>query len=228
MNRGFFILINCIFKHLRQIPIHIYAIALSLLASLFILSSKDIPRFLKLFPFFLFLTLVVELTGTLLMTTDNTPLYNFFSIFEFVFYLYIIKNIIQNHVVRKIITIVMLLYPITALVNIFFILGSIDKLHITTYSLGCLIIVIFSIYYFYELFKSTASVDLKREPAFWIITGLLFFYTCSFPIFGFSNFISAVIAKNIGAVLLIINVILYILFAVAFLCRIRIQRSMLS
>ena len=208
-------------------PIHIYAIALSLLASLFIVSSKDIPPFLKLFPFFLFLTLLVELTGAFLMATNNTPLYNFFSIFEFIFYLYIIKNIIHNKRIRKIITIVMVLYPIAALINIFFILGSVNKLHITTYSLGCLLIVIFSIYYFYELFKSTASVNLKREPAFWIITGLLFFYTCSFPIFGFANFISAVIAKNIGGVLVIINVILYVLFAVAFLCRTRIQRSLL-
>jgi hypothetical protein len=122
----------------------------------------------------------------------------------------------------------MVLYPVGALANII-VTQNIHRLQIIPYAIGCLIIVIYAIYYFYELFKSASSVNLKREPAFWIITSLLFFYTCSFPIFGFANFLSgfSVIAQNISAVLVILNVILYSLFTVAFLCRIRIQKPML-
>jgi hypothetical protein len=211
---------------LTQIPIHIYAIFVSLIASVLLLAQKNIPGFLKLFPFFLFVTLVVELLGAFVRVENNTPLYNFFSIVEFIFYLFVIKKILINRRVKRLMNFVMIVYPIAALANIFLIQRSIYRLHITTYSIGCLLIVMFSIYYFYELFRATTFVNLKREPAFWIITGLLFFYTCSFPIFGFANFISglSVIARNIGSVLVILNVILYILFAVGFLCKLQIQR----
>jgi hypothetical protein len=206
---------------LNNLPIYIYAILVSLIASTYIAVRYSIPKYLKLFPVFLFLTLVVELFGT--FTTNNAPLYNFFSIVEFVFYLFIIKRILITRIIRFWITVVMIFYPIGCIINIFLIQKSIYRLHVTTYSIGCLIVVIFSIFYFYELFRSTNSVNLKREPAFWIITGLLFFYTCSFPIFGLINIISSVplITRNIAALLVIINVILYTLFAVAFLCRIQ-------
>ena len=220
---GFFISIILHFKTLSQLPIYIYALSISLVASIFILPKKDVPRYLKLFPLFLFMTLVVELIGATFMARNNAPLYNFITIFEFVFYLYIIKEIIHNRGVKNAIIALMILYPILALSNIFFVQRSIYRWHVTTYSVGCLAITLCCIYYFFELFNSNVFVNLKREPAFWIITGLLFFYTCSFPIFGFANFISglSVIAKNIGAVLVIINVILYILFAVGFLCRMK-------
>jgi|ERR1700730_4376633 len=213
-----------------QLPIFIYAIMLSLIASLFVVEKKNSPRFLKLFPFFLLATLLVEITATILISKNisNTPVYNFFSIIEFVFYLFIIRKIISSPKVKRLISVTMLLYPLGALMNII-VSQNIYRLQIIPYSIGCLIIVFYAIYYFYELFKSSTSVDLKREPAFWIITSLLFFYTCSFPIFGFANFLSgfSVIAQNISAVLVILNVILYSLFTVAFLCRIRLQKPTL-
>src|SRR5205085_2869657 len=101
---------------------------------------------------------------------------------EFVFYLYILKKMLVTQKIIFLINVIMILYPIACLVNIFLIQKSIYRFHVITYSIGCLLVVIFSIFYFYELFRSTTSVNLKREPAFWIITGLLFFYTCSFPI----------------------------------------------
>jgi len=210
---------------LSQIPINIYPILVSLIASIFFVAKHNTSPYLKLFPVFLFLTLAVELYGS--FSVDNAPVYNVFSIVEFEFYLFIIGKILQTRIIKIWIKVVMVLYPIVCLVNIFLIQKSISQLLVTTYSIGCLLIVIFSIFYFYELFSSNTFVNLKREPAFWIITRLLFFYTCSFPIFGLINIISRVplIIRNIASLLLIINVILYTLFAVAFLCRIRIPKS---
>ncbi len=59
-----------------------------------------------------------------------------------------------------------------ALLNIYFV--QVNVFPPTTYSLGCLLIVGICIYYFYELFHLPSSVNLLREPAFWICTGLLF------------------------------------------------------
>jgi hypothetical protein len=74
----------------------------------------------------------------------------------------------------------------------------------------------------------TQTVNLLRQPAFWICTGLLFFYTCSFPIYGLFNYLNRaplIIKKNIGVIILLLNVLLYSSFTIAFLCRIRVKNS---
>ena len=111
--------------------------------------------------------------------------------------------------------------------NIFFLLKR-GYFHSITYALGCLLIVAICIYYFYELFHYSRLLTLVQEPAFWICSGLLFFYSCSFPLFGLLNFVgdaSRVIINNIDNILKLLNVMLYSIFTIAFLCRVRIGRK---
>ena len=97
-----------------------------------------------------------------------------------------------------------------------------------TYSLGCLLVVATCIYYFWELFQQTYYVKLIREPAFWICSGLLFYYAVSFPIYGLINFVSEKNPQvtNVLAIILdSVNIFLYLSFVIAFLCRIKIRNS---
>jgi hypothetical protein len=97
-----------------------------------------------------------------------------------------------------------------------------------TYSLGSLLIVTGCIYYFWELFQQKNSVDLIRQPPFWICSGLLFYYCCTLPVFGLTNFITnlpQVILQNLLAIVIVINICLYLSFTIAFLCRLKIKRS---
>ncbi|HTQ28921.1 MAG TPA: hypothetical protein VMI35_12365 [Puia sp.] len=175
------------------------------------------------------LTIIVEAIGDYLgkKNISNFALYNFFSAFEFVFYFFVLSRIIVHPKARKVTSTLTWIYPIIAAVNILFI-QKINNFHTITYSLGSLGIVSVSIYYFYELFQMQHSVSLGREPAFWIVTGLLFFYTCAFPLLGFVNFISGApkfIERNLAAILSVMNVFLYLMFTIAFLCRINIRKS---
>jgi ABC-type dipeptide/oligopeptide/nickel transport system permease component len=91
-----------------------------------------------------------------------------------------------------------------------------------------MIIILLCIYYFYELFLMPRFVTLLQQPSFWICTGLLFFYACSFPVFGFTNFVGSlpkVIRHNLAFLLYVLNVLLYSMFSIAFLCRLRITKS---
>jgi hypothetical protein len=97
-----------------------------------------------------------------------------------------------------------------------------------SYSLGCLLTVGFCIYYFYELFHLPVYGNLLREPAFWICTGLMFFYICSFPLFGLYKLlyaVSSIIMDNIATILIVMNALLYTLFTTAFLCGIKMKKS---
>jgi hypothetical protein len=202
---------------------------LSFLTSLTIyLKPRATESFLKFFPPFLFLTLVVELIGFNL-GQNNALLYNIFSTFEFCFYLVMINLIITRRSVKMIITVTTVIYALTALINIFFIQKP-NVFHTTTYSLGCLVVVAFCIYYFFELFRLPTSVNLMNNPAFWICSGLLFFYCCSFPLYGFMSVWIKIplIVKNFKLIVAILNIFLYCLFMIAFLCRIRTRKYILS
>jgi hypothetical protein len=98
-----------------------------------------------------------------------------------------------------------------------------------TYALGCLLTIFCCVYYFWELFQRPSSVNLGRQPAFWICSGLLFYYTCTFPLYGAINMLKLfprVILSNLLYILVLLNILLYLSFTIAFLCRLRTKRSM--
>ena len=214
------------------IKLYVFFIAASFLMSLVIYFRPRNPYFyLKLFPPFLFVTLAAEVIGLYWGSTgkNNLELYNFFTTFEFFFYLYIISLVISNKKVKRITRTTAILYVLVAVTNILFIQGM-KRFHTVTYSLGCLLIVMFCIYYFLELFRVPKSVKLKNNPAFWICSGLLFFYCCGFPLYALINYwsdISKLVVRNFGEIVTILNIFLYTLFTVAFLC-IKTQKYTLS
>jgi hypothetical protein len=218
---------------LSFLPIYFYFILISFLASIIVYFVSDKSHnYLKLFPPFLFATLIVESIATYLGYSGrpNIWLYNFFSVIEFCFYLCIISLFITNSLVKKIIRIIIVFYAVAANINILFIQKP-NLFHAVTYALGCLLIVAACVYYFFELFKFPKSVNLPNIPAFWICSGLLFFYCCGFPLYGFMNYLSSIsklLVDNFYNIFTILNIFLYTLFTIAFLCRLKVRKYTLS
>lgn len=205
------------------LPAYFYVIIVSFLVSISVFFKPATKySYLKLFPPFLFLTLVAEYLGSYLWSIDqnNLALYNFFTVFEFCFYLWVLSMIINSLRMKNIIRIAVVFYALAAVINILFI-QKMNTFHTVTYSLGCLLIVTFCIYYFLELFRLPKSVKLKNSPSFWICSGLLFFYCCGFPLYGLINIwsgISRFIVESFDSIVTILNIFLYSLFTIAFLC----------
>ena len=211
------------------IPAYLYFILLSFLASLFVFTQRSAPLYQRLFPLFLFASILVECTAVYLhdRNLSNLPLYNSFMVLEFGFYLFVLKEIIRSTIVKKAMQWIVFLFLFISLTNLLFFEGA-GELNTINYSLGCLLIVVYSIRFFYELFTLPESVDLIHEPAFWIISGLLFHYSTSFPLMGMLNFLSNLplfLLEGLSQWLTWTNILLYSLFTIAFLCRIRIRNS---
>ncbi len=206
-----------------SLPLTLYFQTLSFLTSFLVFKRRDTPLYLKLFPGFLLITVIIEILSFYLWNQglENYKEYNFFTAFEFCFYLFIFSTIIRSPRVKRIIVYAILPYLILAVTNILF--YQKDGFHSITYSLGCLLIVPSAIFYFFELFQSPKSIRLTKEPSFWISSGLLFYYSCSLPFMGLTGLLSPMpkfLLDNVYYILVGINVLLYSLFTIAFLCRV--------
>ena len=211
------------------LPTYYYFILASFLASLTVYAWSYRKIYLQVFPFFLFITLVIEAFGSYASAhgKNNMYLYNYFSTFEFLFYMWVISRIISSRRMRSLMWIIMGTYAIITVLNILLIVKK-TELHVTTYATGCLLIVMFCIYYFLELFRRPKSIQLSRTPEFWICSGLLFFYCCGFPLYALITFWGDLVIANFVFIITILNSFLYSLFAIAFLCRVNSRKYTLS
>jgi hypothetical protein len=181
----------------------------------------------------LFLLLVSIVEGVenyqAMLRIYNTLFGNLSTFIEITFYLYVFREIVYAPRAKRVFLYLVVIYPLIALLNIFFIQRN--GFHTMTYALGCLLIIASCIYYFLQLFQRPSSVNLSRQPAFWICSGLLFYYTCTFPLYGAVNMLKLfprVILSNLLYLLVLLNILLYLSFTIAFLCRLKTRRSMSS
>ena len=209
--------------------IYIWLILLGSLTGALAYFKKGTPVFLKAFPVYLLITFTVEYIGGWRSNHGETTvtLYNVFTTMEFVFYFWMLRYMVRNRWAKRLLFHSLWFYPVLVILNILFLLKDM-QFHTITYSFGGFLIVIATIIYFFELFQFDKPVNLVREPAFWICSGLLFFYACTFPLYALINFFqdpSNIIIKNITSILAVVNILLYSSFIIAALCRIRIRKS---
>jgi hypothetical protein len=200
------------------------------LVSFSVFVQKPAPIYLKLFPVYLFFGLVVSVVAEYLQFHGryNTGVANIWGIFEFCFYFFVIRGIIVNVKIKRFILLVIFLFPVFALINLYF--QKQAGFNPVNFTVGSLITVSFCIYYFVELFQRADSQSLTRLPAFWITTAILFTVVLTFPFFSFISFMTKMpelVYKNIVAIFYVINILTSTLYSIGFLCRIRIRKSIL-
>ncbi|HTR28585.1 MAG TPA: hypothetical protein VMH27_04915 [Puia sp.] len=205
-----------------DIDFYFYIIAAALIAGIVRYRSIQ-PAVLRLLLPFLAFTLIMEVIGkiTVKMHVQNHWIFNFFTCCEFLFYSYIYSKLLADPKWVRVVRYGMIAYPVLFVANISFGEGF-NHFHTITYRVGSVMIVIWCYLYFRQIMRSEAFESVLRVPAFWISTGLLFFYT------GFFFYMSAayilmytklVIDKIVWyAISGTLNAILYGSFLIAFLC----------
>lgn len=211
--------------------IYIWFILIGSIISGFVYFRKGTPFFLKIFPVYLLTTFIIEYIGGWRSDEGKTTvtLYNVFITIEFVFYFWMLRHMVRNRFAKLLLLHSLWFYPLIVILNKFFLQKG-PQFHTITVCLGCLLIVMATITYFFELFQFDKPVNLFRESSFWICSGLLFFYACTFPLYALINFFqdpSNIIIKNLASIFAIVNILLYSSFIIAALCRIRIRKFFL-
>jgi len=205
--------------------IYFTAVSLSFLVSL--VSFKwHYPFHLKLFSGLLGLTFLTELFATQIGVkyfhwTNNSGIYNSFTIIEFMTYAYYYYCIISVVWIRNIIKGFMFFFPFFWFITVFFVFGF-DKWNSYVILMGAFFSVCFALGYYYQILKSKKDIYLLSHPEFWIATGMLILYSCQLPYFGMLNYLNKnylILSRSFWVVLLVINTCMYLLFTYAFLCK---------
>lgn len=211
-----------------NIFVSFFVVVIALLASFTVYRQKSSDIYLRLFPIFLFIVTVLLGISTYLASQvlNNTLVFNLLTIFQYCFYFFLLFRIIQHPVVRKIALHLIWVYPLIAAGNILFVQKA--NFHTITYSLGGILVVGLCVFYFFELFQRPRFVNLSSSPDFWICSGLLFYYSCTFPIYGMVNNLNDMpkfILRNLNIIFNVLDILLYTSFSIAFLCRLRTRKS---
>lgn len=211
-----------------------YVLVVTFLISLSVYFQKPTLLYLKIFPLYLLGALVCGLRGEWLAQHGkyNTGVANVWGILEFCFFFFVLREIIVNVRVKRIIFFVSIVFASFAFIDIAFI-QRIVGFNPINFTIGCLITVCSCIYYFIELFQKTEVQSLSRSPAFWIASGILFNTILSFPVFALITFLEVatkvnkatqLLYRNIDSIVNIIVLLTMILFSIGFLCRISMRK----
>lgn len=203
--------------------------SIGLLTAFLLYFKKEAPFYLKLFPPFLLLNIIVNFIAHRILIKGGSShlIYNFYSLFSIVFYFVILYYIIRSRRIKKVILHAAWVYPILALGNIFFIQG-VAGFHTYSYGLGAALVVFFCVYYFQErLLRDQSTLKLTRDPSFWICAGVLFFFSITF--IGFSSIhvimhYPAGFLRILSLVIKIAEYLLYLSLIMAFICALKIPK----
>ena len=207
------------------IIVYILAILIAFLSSL-ISFRLDFPVHFKIFSFLLALTFLVEFFVGFVVKVfhfkNNFWVYNAFSLVEFWTFGYFYYQVIRIKLLRRIIFLFLVIFPIFWLITVFFLFGfNIWNSYVII--VGSFFSILFAIMYYCQVVTAREIQSLRNLPEFWIATGMLIFYLGALPYFGTLNFLIGhylQVAQSLLKVLVVLDTLMYAMFAYGFLCRI--------
>lgn len=111
-----------------------------------------------------------NIAANIFMTIEFLLIYNFF------------RKVLQSKTIQLIMNVMTAAYLLIILVNwiifkyFFYFPGYI-------FTLQAIFLLIPGLYYFFELFKYPVFPDLLKEFSFWVSLGIVFYFSCTLPIF---------------------------------------------
>lgn len=204
---------------------------LTAIASIYNFFSKE-NKILWLFLPFTVLNILSELYNEKLANEgiNNIWVGNIISIISIFFYLTLVSTFIKNKTAKKISFSIGLLFLLGFIVNCLF-FHPVTEFHLPELSIGCFSLLCVCIYFFYELLNFPNETHLLTYPPFWITAGLLFNNACSLPVYLYFNYIMQQDYQVVASIFLVVdflNILLYTLLIISFLCKIKLPKRYLS
>jgi hypothetical protein len=192
---------------------------LPLLAALY--NYRRLDGVLKLFAFFCLISLTFDFLEWILtkfQVRNNCPLLHLYILFEIIFFTVIYFQAFHGSILKRI----ALILGGAALVAI--VCNAIFIEHIWTYpsisnTVLCLLMIILSLTYFYQLLTRQEFLHIDKQGLFWINSGVLFYYSINIFLFMLYNKMSVSVRNDYYVIQYGASIIANLLYSVGLLCK---------
>ena len=180
---------------------------------------------------FVLLSCFIDLTAGILgwFGKNNSLIYNFFMIVEYLYWILFFISIFLNHPFKKIIAFTGVLGIIFSLYRVFnHNLMVFDTVMHTAISVG---ILIFVLLYFYHTLLLEVPHALETDPVFFLSAGLLFMYAGGLIFFNSLDYVMKLnkdFARKLYVIIPLLNTLLYMSYIAAMLCTLSWKKRRLS
>jgi hypothetical protein len=231
MDRNF--LMNPYLRCMTSVIQHIYILPL-LISAILSLKAFRLRNYTpyKLFAVLLWLIFIVEVFAFVWKrylhnhwgnhyTVDNLWVYNIFLVPQYLLYAVFFYRQIESAVFKKIIISTGIVFPVIAVLNIFFVqsIYIINSINLVT---ADSLILLFTAMYLEQLFKQEPALRLSNNPMAWICLGAILYHLANIPYVLLLNYLwqnNPSLATSFFYTYMSINFIMYTLYSIAFLCQ---------
>jgi hypothetical protein len=155
-----------------------------------IVFRRWMPLHYKLLLVFVFLYAFVDTAGAIIgrYFNNNHFLFNLVWGVQYMVIAYFYYHTLQSRTIRKIILVFFALFPIFFLINACWIQGF-YKLQTYSIALGGSFMLLFVVAYIWQVYTSTETQSIFRDPVFWFSLAWLFYYGLTAPYLGMLNYL---------------------------------------
>lgn len=205
--------------------------------SYYLFKTPHPKKIIRLFVYFLWLTVFIEVIGLYTVYayfTDyknleflrdspferNYWLYNSFHVLSFAMYYFFFILHLNSAKTRRILTLTALIFLITVIINLIY--SGIFFVAYSAYTSvgGTLIIIICILAYYYEILKSDNILNFYKNVVFYVSIGVLIWYLVVTPLFIYSKYFTLASPDFValhGLIIILSNVFMYGMFIIGFL-----------
>ena len=168
----------------------------------------------------LFLSIITQVTGDILEYAGYTHFFVFhvYQPMEFLFlsiyYYYLFKPLVLKRLI-------LISIPLFLAFHIFYYRTRFYNLDFTDFTIEAILIFVWCMMYFIRLLKSEEQIILSKDADFWINTANILFYTGCVLVMGIAKYFlskNMTLRSQLFLINHLLNLLLYILYCIAFLC----------
>jgi len=172
--------------------------------------------------FFIWIAFIIDFIGlnfTKWTGIINYPIYNFYILISFSYYIVLLKLLLTKMKNKRIATLFLVIYICLYFSNLLFVKYNLTNTFTNVFAIGVIMILFLSCLYLLEIFSSEKILNFKKSIYFWFILGILAFHVPFLPFMLAIHFLK--IDNNItifSFVLFILNLLMHSCFLIGFVC----------
>ena len=182
------------------------------------------PKYLKVFSFFILISILVEWSAWYLgkkLHLNNLWLYNLYILAQFLFLPNFYAYRLKSEKIEKFVRYFSVIYSLFYILNLFYIQGFFTY-NTYSYITGMACVLFLIIIFFKRILLTANDINLFREPLFFVSSAYFLFFTIELPYTAMLPYFAKHDKETVITLLWIIkilNIVLYLLFSFAFLCK---------